>query len=382
MKIIHTADWHLGKLVHGVYMTEEQREVLRQFIQLVAEEKPDAVIIAGDLYDRSVPPIEAVQLFNEILVDIVIDKNIPVLAISGNHDSSNRIHFGSDIMKENQLYMAGELTFPIQPVVLHDEFGPIHFYLIPFSEPQKIRHALEDDSIRTHDEAMKAIVNHIEENRNQEVRTVFVTHAFVTPYGEEEENTSTSERPLAIGGSEFVQAKHFETFNYTALGHLHRAHFVKNESIRYSGSLLKYSISEENHEKGYYIVEIDKEGSITAEKRVLKPKREIRTVTGMLDDILKHERNEDYVFVRLLDENPVLYPMEKIRTVYPNAMHIERVISIPREASIEKVEIKRSEMDTVSLFRSFYKEMKGIELDEEKERIFKETIDELLYEEQ
>ncbi|WP_062198115.1 exonuclease SbcCD subunit D [Massilibacterium senegalense] len=382
MKFFHTADWHLGKLVQGVYMTDDQRYILEQMVEAIDKEQPDAVLIAGDLYDRSVPPIEAVELFNKVLVQIVMDKKIPVLAISGNHDSSNRVHFGSDIMKENQLFITGELSLPIEPVMLEDEFGSVHFYLIPFSEPQKIRHIFEDDSIKTHDDAMKAIVHHINEQRKPGVRSVIVSHAFVTPYGEEEKNTSTSERPLAIGGSEYVQAKHFESFHYTALGHLHRAHFVKQESIRYSGSPLKYSISEEKHEKGYYIVEMDAEGSVKVEKHPLIAKRDIRTVTGTLDDILTHEKNEDYVFVKLLDENPVLYPMEKIRTVYPNAMHVERIISFAKNDEITASEMKRSDMDTLSLFRSFYKEMKGIELEKEKEQLFKEVVDEILREEQ
>src|SRR5690625_1501848 len=155
-------------------------------------------------------------------------------------------------------------------------------------------------------------------------RHVYVGHAFVTPYGEEEENTSDSERPLSIGGAEHVSATHFEHFHYTALGHLHRAHYVQHEHIRYAGSPLKYSISEEHHKKGYFVVDMDEHGKTKIEKRLLAPKRDLRTVEAYIDDILKYPMSEDYVLVKLIDETPVLSPMEKVRSVFPNAMHVER----------------------------------------------------------
>src|SRR5699024_3761183 len=153
-------------------------------------------------------------------------------------------------------------------------------------------------------------------------RHVFVGHAFVTPYGEEEENTSDSERPLSIGGAEYVQARHFHPFHYTALGHLHQAHYVEQENIRYSGSLLKYSISEEHHDKGYYVVEMDGDGIVTTKKRRLQPRRDMRSIECSIDELLQQEKNEDYVFVHLTDKTPVLMPMEKVRTVFPNALHV------------------------------------------------------------
>ena len=159
---------------------------------------------------------------------------------------------------------------------------------------------------------------------DKSARHVFVGHAFVTPYGEPKENTSDSERPLAIGGAEHVSAQHFSAFHYTALGHLHRAHKVLNENIRYAGSPLKYSISEETHEKGFYIVEIDEKGKVEVEKCLLTPRRDMDTVRGTLEEILQMEKRDDYVFVELLDETPVLSPMEKIRSVFPNAMYVKR----------------------------------------------------------
>lgn len=383
MKFFHTADWHLGKLVQGVYMTEDQRFVLKKFIEAIEVEKPDAVVIAGDLYDRGVPPTEAVNLLDEVLEEVVIKLKTPVLAVAGNHDSPTRLHFGSKMMRANGYHIIGQLSNPLQPVILHDEHGEVHFHLVPFADPSVVRHLFEDDDIRSHNDAMRKIVETIEKKMDPNARHVFVGHAFVTPHGEEQENTSESERPLAIGGSEYVEANLFKNFHYTALGHLHQAHFVLDEKIRYSGSPLKYSISEENHKKGYLIVELDEQGNVTIEKKLLQPIRDMRTVEFSMEDLLKHPINDDYVFVRLLDETPVLSPMEKVRSVYPNAMHVERRIILSNDHEDTNVEkVARHKMDDLSLFRAFYQEVKQTEVTEETEAIFKEVLHELLQEDQ
>lgn len=378
MKILHTADWHLGKLVQGVYMTEDQAYVLYQFIEAVKEEKPDAVIIAGDLYDRAVPPTEAVQLLNRVLDEIVLDLHTPVLAIAGNHDSPSRLHFGSKMMTEKGFHIVGQFEKDYSPVVLHDEYGEVHFHLIPYCDPSIVRHTLQDETIKTHDDAGKQITSHIEKKMDNNARHVYVGHAFVTPYGEVEENTSESERPLSIGGAEYVSAAHFKQFHYTALGHLHRAHYVGNETIRYAGSPLKYSISEENHHKGYDIVQIDEAGDVTVEKRELIPRRDVRTVEAKIDDLLKMPQNEDYVFVKLTDEAPVLSPMEKIRSVFPNAMHVERKYDGLIQSMEEREVKERHELTDIELFQSFYKEVKGFEASDDTKEIFTEVLDELL----
>lgn len=382
MKFFHTADWHLGKLVQGVSMTDEQRYVLRQFTEAIAEEKPDAVIIAGDLYDRAVPPTDAVNLLDEVLETIVLKLNTPVIAVSGNHDSPGRLNFGSCMMKSNGFYITGQLKKELEPIVLQDAHGEVHFHLVPYADPSQVRHVLEDEEIRTHDDAMKKMVAHIESSMDLSKRHVLVGHAFVTPHGEEEENTSDSERPLAIGGAEYVSASHFKKFHYTALGHLHQAHYVLNETVRYSGSPLKYSISEEHHQKGFHIVQMDDLGNVSVEKRLLKPKRDIRTVEGKMEDILQHEMNQDYVFVKLLDETPILFPMEKIRSVYPNAMHVERKLLSAVKDKEESTVGSRRKMDDLALFNAFYEEVKGVPASEETEDIFKEVLQEFLLEQQ
>jgi exonuclease SbcD len=382
MKIFHTADWHLGKLVQGVSMTDEQRFVLQQFIEAIAEEKPDAVIIAGDLYDRAVPPTDAVNLLDEVLETIVMKLKTPVIAVSGNHDSPGRLNFGSKLMKSNGLYITGQLKKDMEPIVIQDKFGEVHFHLVPYADPSQVRHVLEDEEIRTHDDAMKKMLAHIESSMDSSKRHVLVGHAFVTPHGEEEENTSDSERPLAIGGAEYVSASHFKNFHYTALGHLHQAHYVLNETVRYSGSPLKYSISEEHHQKGFQIVQMDELGIVSVEKRLLTPNRDIRTVEGKMEDILQQEMNNDYVFVKLLDETPILFPMEKIRSVYPNAMHVERKILSVTKDNEESTVGSRRKMDDLALFNAFYEEVKGVQASEETEHIFKEVLQEFLLEQQ
>ncbi|MBY7144345.1 exonuclease SbcCD subunit D [Virgibacillus sp. NKC19-3] len=381
MKLFHTADWHLGKLVQGVYMTEDQDYILRQFIQAIKEEKPDAVIVAGDLYDRAVPPTEAVQLLDEVLETIVLKLKTPILAVAGNHDSPSRLNFGSSIMQNNGFHIVGNFTKSLQPIRLNDTHGEVHFHLLPYCDPSTIRNVYEDEKIRTHNDATEKIVEHITEKMDPEARHVLVGHAFVTPYGEEEANTSESERPLAIGGSEYVDARHFSAFHYTALGHLHQAHFVSNETIRYAGSILKYSISEAHHQKGFHVVEMDEHGNVTTQKRHLTPIRDMRTVEASLEEILTHPVSEDYVFVRLTDEVPVLSPMEKIRSVYPNAMHVERKnFSLSRAAYGSETSVERTKMSDMELFQSFYKEVKGQEATEETSVIFKEVLDDLVRE--
>ncbi|MGM8215462.1 exonuclease SbcCD subunit D [Bacillaceae bacterium W0354] len=381
MKIFHTADWHLGKLVQGVYMTEDQEFVLHQFVDAIKREKPDVIIVAGDLYDRAVPPTDAVNLLNNIFNEIVLELKTPVLAITGNHDSPGRLDFGTKIMRDNGLFIVGQLSRELEPVVLKDEFGEVHFHLIPYVDPSVVRHLYEDDDIRSHDDAMKRIISEIEKKMDTNSRHIMVGHAFVTPQGEPKDNTSESERPLSIGGAEHVHASYFEKFHYTALGHLHQAHYVGSEKVRYAGSPLKYSISEEHHNKGFLVIDMDGNGDVTVEKRELKPKRDMYTVEATMEQLLQHKSSDDYVFVRLLDETPVLYPMEKIRSVYPNCMHVERRILLSQQHERNQDKTERHKMSDLELFQAFYKEVKGVEVSEEVEKIFTEILNETLRDE-
>lgn len=377
MKILHTADWHLGKIVQGTSMLEDQKFILKQLIEQIDLLKPDAIIVAGDLYDRSLPPVEAVKLLDETFTAIVKTRKIPLLAIAGNHDSTSRVDFGSSLFSESRLFVQGKLSKEMESVVLEDEFGPVTFHLIPFADTPEVRYVFGDDEVKTNQQAMKKIIDAIEETNS---RSVCIAHAFVTKNGEEKENTDDGERPISIGGSECVDSNLFKRFNYTALGHLHQAHFVDEEKIRYSGSPLKYSISEEMHNKGFLMVDLKEDGTVEIEKHQLFPMRDVRRVKGYMSDILDMPLSSDYVYVTLLDETVILSPMEKIRSIFPNAMHIERPITRNETEVVPLGESKRG-MDTKSLFNAFYQEILGSEPDEEMTVLFEELLDEELAEE-
>ncbi|HLR42636.1 MAG TPA: exonuclease SbcCD subunit D [Pseudogracilibacillus sp.] len=381
MKIFHTADWHLGKVLQGVSMTEDQAYILKEFVEQVKLERPHCVIVAGDLYDRTLPPTEAVQLLNEVLETIVLDLEIPVLAIAGNHDSPSRLDFGSKMMEAKGFYVVGEYDAARKPTVLHDEHGEVHVHLVPFTDPSIVRHVLQDETVRNHDDAMRAIVENIEQTKDEQARHVFVGHAFVTAYGEEEENTCESERPIAIGGAEYVSSRHLQDFDYVALGHLHQAHRVKEEHIRYAGSPLKYSKSEANHEKGFYIVELAADGETTIEKRTLTPRRDVRVIRATMDEILSMPESDDYVFVELTDDAAVLSPMEKVRTVFPNAMHIERTFFGEKLKVEQEERIARQALSDEELFAAFYEEVKGFKPSNETTTIFNEALSEWMQKE-
>lgn len=378
MKFIHTADWHLGKLVHGVYMTDNQREVLNQFVDVVAEEKPDAVVIAGDLYDRSVPPTDAVELLDEILFKINVELKTPVVAIAGNHDSAERLSFGSSWYKHSQFYLSGKLSNSFKPVQLNG----VNFYLVPYAEPGIVRQILEDDTIHSHQDAMKALVGKMEETLNPNEPNVLVGHAFVLGG-----QTSDSERILSVGGSGCVGAEVFAPFSYTALGHLHSPDAIKHDKVKYSGSLLKYSFSEAKQNKSISIIEIDEKGNFSHRYRSLVPTHDMRELEGHLEELLdpqfyEKQRLHDYLKVTLLDEGALLDPINKLRQVYPNVLHLERKIDVTDMKKKQSINITQSEKKSeLDLFEQFYAEMTTSEFTLEKKEAMAGVIEKVLREE-
>lgn len=373
MKIVHTADWHLGKKLQNIDLLSDQAEVLQQFINDLRFEKPDVLIIAGDLYDRAVPAKEAVELLNETLQTIVLDLKIPTLAIAGNHDSASRLHFGSSFMEKQGLYLVGKYEHTYEPVIMTDDYGEVHFHLVPFFDPSILKHELEVGEINSFDEAIKIVTEYQTDQFDYQARHVYIGHIFVTPRGEKEENTSDSERILSVGGAEHVSAQHFKKYDYTALGHLHQAHAVGSDYIRYSGSLMKYSQSEEHHEKGYYIINLQAKGQVNIEKRPLHMAKDIRTIKARLADILAMPKSNDYVFIELQDDVPILSPMAKVRAVFPNCMRVTRStnpLQTPRQSSQES----REKMDDLSLFKAFYKEVMQESPREAEVAIFNEVV--------
>ncbi len=374
MKFIHTSDWHLGKILHGVHLTPDQRIVLDDLKVILAKEKPDALIIAGDIYDRAIPPVEAIELFSEFSQSVLMDLGIPIIAMAGNHDSAERIQFGSKLLSENKLHIIGKSTKGYEKVILEDEHGEVAFYVVPYADPAYIRSMYKMDTIKTHDAAFEAITNHIQEE-NDHTRSVIMIHAYV----QGGEIHSDSERPLSIGGTDMVSSGHFKPFNYAALGHLHAPQRTGDEHIRYSGSLMKYSISEATQKKSVYMVEIDKDGVVTHEQIPIKAPKDVRQVKGLIEDILAagriDEHTQDYVMAIVEDEGALLDPMEKIRSVYPNAIGMKRTF-LENQQEGTKGDINYSnynKMSIGSLFDDFYTHVTGEEFSEEYKEVF-ETI--------
>ena len=378
MKFIHTADWHLGKLVHGLYMTEDQRFMLKQFMELVEKEKPDAVIIAGDLYDRSIPPTDAVNLLDEVLYFINVELNTPILAISGNHDSAERLSFGSSWYQKNRFYLNGKIENSFTPI----SFSGVNFYLVPYCEPVVVRKLLADDTILNHHDAMKAIIGKIESNLNINEPNVFIGHSFVLGG-----KTTDSERILSVGGSGCVGAELFAPFTYTALGHLHSPDAIHHPTVKYSGSLMKYSFSEAKQKKSVSIIEIDEKGNFTQSYQTLMPKRDMREMEGYLEELLdvsyyQQQKVDDYLKITLLDEGAILDPIQKLRQVYPNVLHLERKIENKdrKEKSILQVQ-KEVQKNELELFASFYEEMTTADFTQEKQEWMTTVINQVLKEE-
>ena len=382
MKIFHMGDWHIGKLVNGFYMTEDQEYVLNEVIKVIEAEKPDLLIIAGDLYDRAIPPIQAVELLDRILGKIILDLKIKVIAISGNHDSKERLEFGSSMLKSTGLYISGILKTKVEKVTLKDEFGNVNFYPIPFADVPVVRELYNDENIKTPNDAMKKIIGEINKDINLNERNIAIAHGYVTKMsnGEFDElEESESEKPISIGGSDFIDYSLFKDFHYTALGHLHGPQKVGAEKIRYSGSLMKYSFSEVNQKKGITIFEIDKEGNIEYKIHEIKPKRDFRVIEDYLENILKKykseiENREDYIKVVLKDDGEILDPMGKLRGIYPNIMELTRKTKAYENLDRNKV-ANIKEKSKQKLFNDFYINVMDEEASIEENEIIERTLE-------
>ncbi len=355
MRILHTSDWHLGRIFHGIHLTDDQAHVLEQLIDVIKDTRPDVMLVSGDIFDRSVPPTEAVNLLDEIISRILIDYQLPMIMIAGNHDSPDRLGFGNRLMQDKGLYITGKLNQAFQPVDLYDDYGKVSFHVIPYVEPAIVRDKLENDDIQTHDEAIQILISQVKKMMDKNNRHVLLSHAFVAG-GEESE----SERPLSVGGSGVVNGAHFKDFHYVALGHLHKAQKIGFNHVRYSGSLMKYSFSEVNHKKSVSLIDMEQDGSISIEEIPLTPRRDIRRLEGFMKDILQgpqtEESKHDYLMVTLKDEGAILDPMGKIRKIYPNALHIERPQFLGSGQLINPdKDFKR--MNEVDLFSSFYNQV-------------------------
>jgi len=372
MRILHTSDWHLGRIFHGIHLTEDQAHVLDQFVDMVKDVRPNIVLVAGDIFDRSVPPTEAVNLLDEVVSRILLDYNIPILMISGNHDSPDRLGFGYRLLQDRGLVITGKLMTKHRPFILKDEFGEVCFHSIPYVEPAMTREKLNDTDIHTHEDSMNKLVRHYTKSIDLSKRNILVTHAFVAGG-----NESESERPLSVGGTGMVNSSNFKDFDYVALGHLHRPQSIGDGRVRYSGSLMKYSFSEANHRKEITMIEMSEKGTIRMEPMELKPKRDLRCIEGYLGDILKGPQNQeskdDYLMVTLKDEGAILDAMGKLRRVYPNALHIERPMITP-EGTLVGAQRDFKNTSEIDLFASFINQVTCKEITEVQKEFFSKTL--------
>ncbi|MBY8297304.1 exonuclease SbcCD subunit D [Vibrio fluvialis] len=379
MKFLHTSDWHLGRQFHNVSLLEDQRYVLKQLIDYLKNNAVDAVIVAGDVYDRSVPPTVAIELLDEVVSSICTDLNIPMIMIPGNHDGAKRLGFAAKQMKGAGLHIISDFEQMMTPVVLKsDQAGDVAFYGMPYNDPEQVRHHYQN-SVTNHDEAHQFLCECIKAQRDTSQRHVLISHCFVDGAME-----SDSERPLSIGGSDRVYHEHFADFDYVALGHLHQPQKKGEEHIRYSGSLMKYSFSEQHQKKGMTLVELNDAGFVAAEHIPLSAPHDMRIIEGELDQLLEQGKTDpsahDYLLVRLHDKHAILDPMEKLRKVYPNVLHLEKpgmLIGVDQEMG--RARLARGELD---MFRDFFLEAKQEPLSEQQESAMAEVIQSLKQAEQ
>ena len=318
MKLIHLSDLHIGKRVNEVSMIEDQEYILLKILEVIDDEKPDAVMICGDVYDKSVPSAEAVTLFDDFLCRLS-KRSIPVLIISGNHDSPERLAFGNRLMERAGIHISPVYDGKAVSLTLKDEHGDVNFWLLPFVKPAHVRRFYEKETIESYTDALRVAVEqmHIDSTG----RNVLLTHQFVTGAA-----TCESEE-ISVGGSDNVDASIFEDFDYVALGHIHGPQNVGSNRIRYCGTPLKYSFSEEHHHKSVTVVKLDKKGELEVQLRPLIPRRDLRSIKGTFEEVTDKSfyqgtNTDDYLQVILTDEEDVPEALGKLRVIYPNIMKL------------------------------------------------------------
>ncbi|MDX6750588.1 exonuclease SbcCD subunit D [Geminicoccaceae bacterium 1502E] len=365
MRLLHTADWHLGRQLHGHSLLDDQAHALDQIVAAAAELRPDAVIVAGDVYDRAVPPHEAVELLDEVLARLVQDLRLPTLLIAGNHDSPARLAFGARLLRGAGLAVVGQAGAS-PPLVLEDAHGPLDIFGLAYAEPALVR-AVLGQAVHDHDAALRAQIAAL--GRDPGRRAVLVAHAFVAGGGESE-----SERPLTVGGSGMVGTDAFAGFAYTALGHLHAPQSFAGGRIRYSGSLLKYSLSEAAHAKSATLVEIDAAGVCRTEDIVLSPRRDVRILTGPMASLLQAPRSEDYVACVLEDTEALLDSFARLRELFPNLLTVERPFYAAGTA-VQGAGAEALRREVPDLFADFFEQSVGQALSAEEAAMFAEIHD-------
>jgi len=375
MKFLHLSDLHIGKTVNGFSMHNEQRHVFDQILRYIQTKHPDAVVIAGDVYDRAVPSVEAVRIFDDFLTGLA-DTGVAVLLIAGNHDSPERMNYASRLLSGKRLHLCGVFDGTLRKVTFTDEHGEIHFWMLPFIKPSSLRGLFDD--IENYNGAVSAALGTADINYNE--RNVLISHQYFTKPGVSPSRSESEIDP--IGGIDGIDTGLVERFDYVSLGHLHRAQSAGAEHIRYCGSPIKYSFSEKDHEKSATLVEIGKKGSLSITTLPLVPIYDMREIRGKLDTLISDEfssgiNKEDYLRVILTDDEWIIDPMGKLRSVYPNVMDMD-YDNI--RAGIDLGEISAGaqtaeKLSVYELFCNFFLETQGFHLDERQGGIVRELLE-------
>ena len=351
MKFLHLADLHLGKRVNGFSMLEDQAHILRQILAILDDEQPDGVLIAGDVYDKSVPSVEAVELLDGFLTELRA-RGVQVLLISGNHDSPERLAFGGRVMDSCGIHISPVYDGAVAPVTLHDELGPVHVWLLPFVKPAHVRRWFPDADIESYTDAIAEAVAHMD--IDTAARNVLVTHQFVTG------GTRSGSEELSVGGTDNVDSGIFAPFDYVALGHLHGAQHIGRETIRYAGSPLKYSFSEARQHKSVTVVTLGEKGDVQVCTVALTPLRELREIRGSYDELTARSFYEhttyrsDYLHLILTDEQDVFDAMSRLRTIYPHLMTLDYDNARTRAAGGMSVPAETERRTPLELFEALY----------------------------
>ena len=377
MKLFHLADLHIGKRLNEFSLIEDQRYVLDEILEMMDEERPDVLIIAGDVYDKTMPSAEAVVVFDDFLWGVA-ERGVATLIVSGNHDSAERLSFGSRIMKSSNIHISRSYRPDSTPIVLEDDHGAISFHLLPFVKPVHVRHALEADypeeaaAIADYTDAVRAAVSHM--GIDTSARNVLVAHQFVAG------SVRSDSEEINVGGLDNVDPCVFDGFDYVALGHLHAPQSVGRPQVRYSGTPLKYSFSEARHKKSVTVVEMGQKGDVEIRTLRLRPLRDLREVRGTYDQLMLRETYEgtdveDYLSVVLTDEQDVPDAISMMRTVYPNIMQLTYDNARTRSnASLESLEaIER--LTPLELFSQFFEQQNNQPMSDAQRAYVERTIE-------
>ena len=381
MKFFHLSDLHIGKQLHRYNLKEDKQVILKEVITYAKELRPDAIVIAGDIYDKSVPSAEAVNVFDEFLTDLSeITPEIPILIISGNHDSPDRLKYASEILKRHHIYLAGNVPERpeehIEKVTLHDVYGEVDFYLLPFMKPAYVKNIFVDGTPETYSDAVKEIIKR-EKIDYKDKRNVLVSHQFYV--GEKAESPETCDSEVfSVGGIDNVDIGSVKEFDYVALGHLHGAQCIGKPEIRYCGTLLKYSVSESTQNKSLTVVTLKAKGEKPEiENYPLHPLRDVRKKKGTLDEIIKEAQEtekDDYISITLTDEIDPYKPKEQLERIFSHILEI-RVDNQRTRTKLKEMDEELVMKDPFTSFAEFYKEMQGREMNGEEETIMKEIFD-------